>query len=358
MWQAVIVDTVTGVPVDRIPVADASWTRALAAQGDGSATVMLGQDGLDGLSKAALRDLFAPWKRTLVLEWSGAVKYAGIIVGRPYPGLGAALDLTLADLWAMFDRRLAVDRTHAHFEQWKITYSNVSLQTLAKRAVQRGTFGVADPASSLPITLPADVAGTITRTYWGYHAQTVGKVLADLMAEGLDIDFEPRWVDGKLDWLMRVGMPLTGSVRELNPTAEDGNVSGFSEQADAARVANNSILIGEGSEKNTLIRSNRTLGSGLPLLDRVVSNKDISDSAQAQALANRGLVDFAAPTFEWPFEVLMSGAGADLRIADTARMFFDADLWIADGINDRRIVSMAGTLAEAVSVSVQPTGGL
>lgn len=357
MWKAVSVDTITGVPVSRIPIADASWNRALSARGDGSVTVALDNDGLEAFSLVQLRDVFAHWRRTIVLEWDGVPKYAGVIVGRPYPKLGNKLTLSLSDLWSIFDRRVAVDRTHPNFEQWKVTYSSTSLETLAKRAVQRGTTGSSAPDISLPITLPADVAGSLSRTYYGYHAQTVGDVLRGLITEGVDVDFEPRWVGGNLNYLMRVGNPLAGSLRELHVTAPEGGVSDFGEASDGQRMANNSILIGEGSEQDMLIRSNRNLTSNLPLLDRIVSMKDVSTAAQAAAIANRGLVDYEFQTTEWSFKALMSGDASSLRIADTARLHFGGDAWIADGPHDRRIVSMSGSLSEAVTISVQPTGG-
>ncbi len=65
--------------------------------------------------------------------------------------------------------------------------------------------GPTPPIGTLPITLPADVAGAHDLTIHGYNLELATDPLADLMTLGLDIDFESRFVDDKLDYLMRVG---------------------------------------------------------------------------------------------------------------------------------------------------------
>lgn len=362
-WQAYSVDTLTGVVQDAIPVSSFGWDRALSAGRSMTCTIPL--DGLD-YSKTDLRALTAHWGRTIVLEHDSKVVAAGLVRNRGYRD--RVLTLNLVDLWGLWARRGAwgdVPRP-ANQELWSISYTNTTLGTLAKRAVQRGTAAFSAPfllpEPSLPITLPSDVSGDLSRTYYGYHFEFVADVLDDLMVEGLDIDFRPRWVDGALDWEMRTDP--AEYTWEWSVTAAKAGVAGFREESDGSRMVNNAYLIGEGSERDMLVRSNRDVASVLPLMDRLESRKFVTSTTQAAAMANQLLDQYELPTDSWSFEVMASGdpdAGVppvgDLRLGDTVRLGFFGDLWVEDGFHERRIVRLDGSLGERVTVTLQPTGG-
>jgi hypothetical protein len=351
-WQAYSVDTTSGAIVDRIAVSDFTWERALSAGATGQCKIPL--NGLD-YTTAQLRDLTAHWKRTIVLEFNGDPVFAGLIRSRSYENGVVTLDLT--DLWGLWARRGAWDQNDPTMVDWTVTYTSLSLGTLAKRAVGRGVSGPSSPTIDLPITFPADVSGSWNRTYWGFHLEFVSDVLKDLMDEGIDIDFRPRWVSGALDWEMRVNPAL--SLWEWHVNAPDGGVSNFVEVSDGARMTNNARFVGEGSDTKMLIQSNRSLTSDLPLLDRIDFRKQIDDSGQLASLATKALDLFELPTVSWQFDVLADGDPAldYIRLGDTARMWFDGDPWIVDGMQDRTIVKLTGSLNEAVTVTCHPTGG-
>lgn len=357
-WQAYSVDTLTGVVQDRIPVSGFTWDRALSA--GRSLTCMIPLDGLD-YSLSDLRDLTQHWVRTIVLEHEGAVVAAGLIRARSYQD--RVLTLQLVDLWGLWGRRGAWDHNHPTMVEWSVTYTSTTLGTLAKRAVQRGTTGPPIPDMDLPITLPSDVSGSLSRTYYGYHYEVVADVLDDLMAEGLNIDFRPRWVDGALDWEMR-NDPAEYSW-EWHLGAPAGGVTGFKELSDGARMTNNSRVLGEGSERAMVAQSQRNLSSTLPLLDRIEARKYVTSNTQASALAGKALTQYEFPTASWSFDVLAAGtpdagvpAVGGLRLGDNVRLWFDGDPWITDGYHDRQIVRLDGSLGEKVTVTLQPTGGL
>jgi hypothetical protein len=124
-------------------------------------------------------------------------------------------------------------------------------------------------------------------------------------------------------------------------------------------MTNNARFVGEGSDTKMLIQSNRSLTSDLPLLDRIDFRKQINDDGQLASLATKALDLFELPTVSWQFDVLADGDPAldYIRLGDTARMWFDGDPWIVDGMQDRTIVKLTGSLAEAVTVTCHPTGG-
>lgn len=351
------VDTITGGDKSSISVASFPWVRALSAGSETTCVIKLDDAGY---TKADLQYLTAQWKRTIVLERDGVVLYAGMVRRRAQAGRWLILGLT--DLWGLFARRGAWDHGAPLISEWSVTYTSASLALLAKRAVERGIDTVTFAGNAVPITLPADVSGAIERTYYGYHLEMVGDVLLDLMDEGIDIDFHPRWVGGALDWEMRVNPSPT--LREWRVDAPKGGVTGFSEDSDGARMMNHSLQIGEGSGVDTLASAQSDLASELPGMSRVDSRKHVTNPDQLSALAGEALVKFKEPTESWSFEMLASGNAevgdppvGDLRLGDTARLWFDGDPWVEDGSHDRRIVKMAGDLGEKVTVTCQPTGG-
>jgi len=350
MLQAFSCDAITGAIVDEVPVSAFSWNRLLSARGDGSATIPL--DGT--YSKAALRDLLMHWGRILRMDRDGETVYGGYITGRPYERGRSAVGVQLGDFWAMTARRGAWDHSVGNGEKWKTTVTG-SLAFQAAQAILRGRQGVIAPAMGIPITLPGFGGPAVTRTYYGYHEEYVSDVLADLMDEGLDIYFRPRnLASGDFDWLMEAGPAWTSGIsREFHVTSDDV-VTAFSESSDAARVTNNAIFNGEGSEVDMLVRSNRNLTSPYPLLERTTDRKNISDVGQLAPLASQDLITFEHPTVQWDFKVT---ADTPIDIGDTVRLWFDGDPWITDGYHDRRVVKISGDMSDQITVSVQPTGG-
>lgn len=350
-FEAFSCDGVTGAIIDQIPVSRFTWNRLLSARGEGSATIQI--DGTH--SKAALRDLLMHWSSVIRLDRDGETQYMGYVVGRPYQMGPSAIGVKLIDLWGLLDRRGAWDHSAPHVEQWKTTVTG-SLAFQAAKAIVRGRDGGPPlPRMGMPLTIPGFGGAPVTRTYYGYHVETVGDILADLMDEGLDIYFEPRRIaNGDCDWLMHAGPAWTsGKQREFYVSADDV-ITGFSENSDARRVTNNARYVGEGSEVDMLVRSNRNVDSPYPLLDRITDRKNISNVGQLSALFAQDLVAYAHPTFHWEFKM---PATTEIDVGDDVRLWFDGDPWIADGAHDRRVVRISGGLGDKLTVALQPTGG-
>lgn len=351
--QAYSCDFVTGEQIDRIPVSAFPYSRLLSAGDSGSSATV----PLDGtFTKVEMRNLFQHWSRMLVLERDGVVEYMGAIATRSYARGGEGLVLGLADLWTPLSARGAWDHSAANMSKWSTTV-NGSLADHAVAAIRRGRdVGPALPSMALPLTLPGLTGGAISRKYFGYHEETVGDVLSDLMAEGLDIYFKPRWIgNGDSDWLMRAGVDWSSGVtHEEYVTAERSVTFRFSETGDGARVTNNARRVGEGSEEDMLVRSMRDTTSPYPLRDRMSQSKNVSDPAQLTALATQDLAMYAHPTFQWDVSF---AADHPVDVGDNVRFHFDGDPWIADGFHTRRVVKISGDLSDVKTVSLQSTGG-
>lgn len=353
-YQAYTCDSVGNV-YDRIPFSAASYSTLLSA-GDSGSSLTVPLDGQFTMTE--MRNHFRLWSRIIAIENNGVIEYAGYIVDRSYQRGQSSLKLQLADAWTLFGRRGAWDHNAPNVEQWKQAVTG-SLAFQAASAILRGRTAPASPSADMPVTLPGGYpGGAVTREYFGYHLETVSDVLTDLMDEGLDILLRPRWAaDLQVDWLYQAGPSWSsGASHEFFVTAEQAGIVAFSESSDALRVTNNALRVGEGSEVDMLVRSNRNLASLYPLLDRTEMSKNVSNASQLNALANQDLVTFGEPTVQWEFTV--SGDHV-IAAGDTVRLHFDGDPWIADGWHERRVVKTAKTLPgpNVKTVSVQPTGG-
>lgn len=355
VFQAYSCDAITGEVVDRVPVAAFDYARLLSASGDGSATVPF--DGT--FSKAQLKALLQPLSRMLVLERDGTVEYMGRIAHpASYTRGQSSVSVQLEDLWGQLARRGGWDHSAPNVEKWKTTVTG-SLRDQAVAVIRRGRdVGPAAPDMSLPVTLMGLEGGTITRTYFGYHLEMVGDVISDLLDEGLDIYYKPRWRStGQADWLMQAGPAWrSGITHEFYATAERSEVTGFSESGDASRVTNNARYVGEGSEVDMLVRSDRNVASTLPLLDRITQAKNIADVAQLSALAAQDLVTYGSPTMQWQMSVI---GDHPVDVGDTVRIHFDGDPWIEDGWHTRTVVKVSASLPgpDVKTLALQPTGG-
>lgn len=353
--QAYSCDAITGAVIDRIPFSAFQCERLLSAGGAGSATVPL--DGT--FTKIELRHLFQHLSRALVLERDGVVEYMGRIKTRGYRRGVSQLSLGLEDAWSWLARRGGWDHSAPNVELWKTTVTG-NLGVQAAEAIIRGRdVGPVLPDMAMPITLPGGYPGpSVTRPYFGYHLETVGDVLSDLMAEGLDIYFKPRWIgSGDADWLFQAGPGWSsGATHEFYVTAEQSDVVAFSEEGDASRVTNNARYVGEGSEVDMLVRSARNTDSPYPLVDRITQAKNVSSVDQLNAMAVQDLTTYGEPTFQWEFTV---SADSPVDVGDTVRLHFDGDPWIADGWHPRRVVKVASSLPgpDVKTISVQSTGG-
>lgn len=344
---------ITGARVDTIPVSAFSYERLLSAGGAGSAAIPL--DGSFG--KTAIKTLVSPWRHFFAFERDGVLEYNGYVIGSPYTRGSSSVGVTLGDLWSLLANRLAVDHSVAPVAQWQATVTGNLMTHVNQALIWARDSYTGSPDASFPLTIGGVPGGpSVSRTYYGYHLQTVVDMLTDLMDEGLDVYFQPRWGGpGLAGWTTRVGPAWSSGVtREFSVTAKESPVTGFSERVDGARMLNNSIRVGEGSEVDMLTISNLDTGSTLPLLERSIPAKTVTSASQLSVLAGQDLVTYGAATSQWDFTV---SADTPIDVGDLVRLQFDGDPWIDDGFHVRRVVKVSGDMSEQKTIGVQPTGG-
>src|SRR6185312_862297 len=122
---------------DPVPVKAASftWARSKNHGEQGQATFQLGDPVI--AEALGLYDLY-PGDKYLVLDWDGTALYAGRIFSADYKRDDQVLTVSHSDVWAEWERRLVLTDRTPDVAKSKVTYSGVTLATIAKRVVQAG----------------------------------------------------------------------------------------------------------------------------------------------------------------------------------------------------------------------------
>ena len=358
MWRAFVCEAtgaLAGRMLDMVPVESATWSKYLSAGApEGSVTVIL-----DGTHTAAQIDsLFQRhWSRIIVLEYNGRAVYGGYIAGDKYNLAKNKLTLAVTDLWGLLADRGAWDGMASPLAKWKLTQTLTLAGHAAAALIRARDTQPADPPPEIPVTIPGQGAGTVKRTWFGYHYQTVGEIWSLLMDEGLDIYLRPRWAttDYQFDWLFLAAPDWdSGVTHEFSATSDEPEITDLEQDRDGRRITTSAYRVGEGSEQDMLIRSNRELGGVYPRRDRVTASKSVSDAAQLAAMADTDLKVYARATNQWQFKVPVS-SGID--VGDLVRIHVHGDPVIPDGFHVRRVVAIEGDWSHFMTVKVQPTGG-
>jgi hypothetical protein len=355
-------DTMTGARLVPIPVSSFSYTRAMNNMASGTMTMNVNSKRA---SKLDLRTVLAETKVTLVLEADNQVVAAGVVGNTAYDWDAGRLTVDHADLWTILAARKAIlhgipNAMIAHL----IVSGTMSDQAkqLIKEAVAPGS------QYNLPLVLDPEEGGTQTQTYYGYAMQDVATALHEIMdsSGGPDIDMLPEWApNGNLRWAPRIGDLTTGVNWEYNLDAARNGLSGVGLKTDATAITTNAYIIGEGSEKNTLYRSNPSPNRGYPALERDTAYKGVTSLGRLGALAVERTRAYAGPTKQWSVQIDKDGGGKpgaprvqDLQLGDTVRIYSAADPWIPVGWSENRLIKFSGALeSQFVSLEFQPLGG-
>lgn len=351
-WVIWSVNTETGARVGILPINEATWARVQNASGSGQASFIVGDRDSAGMPG---RFMTEPVSRTLVFEWAGIPIYAGIIWTRIYDRDASKVTLTFSDPWSILGRRLVAAQSSEGIQKTKLSYGPWSLETQVKRAIQAATAGT---MFGLPIALPADVAGTHTRTYEGYHIPSWTDVVTDLMnvKYGPDVDFLPRWSSsGSFEWLLAAGVPTPGLL-VFNPGAPQSGVTGLTVTEDATKVANHVIATGEGTEADMKVKSAISGASPYPALVKVVNFSQEKVESVLQARADAELELWKDPTEQWAFSII---AGHDhdtseLRPGVGVRAHVTNDPWLPDVTRNLRLIGFSGSLDPTIQMQFQP----
>lgn len=355
----------TGRILADLPAPEATWSTVLNDAGDLDATIGLraGGRGFDLGHLDPARCYLA------AVTEGGDVMEAGPIWKHDFDDATGKLKVGAAGLWSLFDHRKVV-RVLLPGEKAQTTvlsWAGTSLGTIAKRLVAEAMEHV---GGSLPLVLPADVAGSAERVYPGYELGWTGERLRQLaeVEGGPDIAFQPRLTTDQLgvEWVMRHGTPArpllsqTGADWQWDRGVAAGPLQNLSVSRDATKLALRTWAIGSGMEQDLILGTAQDLAlaeAGYPLLEADTSQTEVLQQPTIDAHASALLSTSRRPWQTWTLttrdDVPVLG---QYRPGDWATVHVPASHeYLAEGVYRTRILSVAGALDRKVSVALAPT---
>lgn len=337
-----------------IEPSSAPWSRSPNEGASHTASFNVNDEATYEHIRAGLLD---PLERVIVIEDAGVVVYAGFIWEDDYNKDEQDLQVTHDDIWSILDLRLIAEDRTAAITAWKIKYSGLSYDTIAKRIMQLATSGI---GRNIPIRYEEDYTGGEERTYYGYNLDTALDALTEIMDldDGPDIDFRPEWApDGSLRWTMRTGSLSPGSLTiEVNLNAEDSGVKNVRYHRSYRDMATHQMGIGEGSGLDMKVQTaSRT---GMPLALEVIDEfKNVKDNSQllrntASALTARKRIDQL--DFSIRADSPRIGNMWDLKPGTLVRWYSNGDPRIPDGWHTWEIIRYSGnTTSDWIKLELQ-----
>jgi hypothetical protein len=267
---------------------DPDYTDPLNAAGTATATIPLDA----APTEVDLRAVTAPWRCFLAVTQGRAVVWAGPIVTRRRQPGSDQVEIGATGLWSIFDRRVLARLGSWGYadEQADILLTNLTLPSIAAEILRVATTR---PGGDLPLLLPASVAGTNQRSYYGYELAPAGQRLTQLVGVdgGPDLHFLPSWTpDGaRIQWTARLGNPYLGQMGSEWVFDHGAGLVDWGSDEDASTMATTALVPGDGMEHGRLIGTatdNTLVNAGWPALDLVNSDHtDVKEPCTLDAYA-------------------------------------------------------------------------
>ncbi|WP_183086322.1 hypothetical protein [Mycetocola tolaasinivorans] len=364
MWTYKIVEHSSMRPIARVEPKAASFTRILNAVSTGGATFNV-RDGHDWLR------LTAVWAMIFVAEWDGVPQYAGYVIDSRYSKTKGEITIKTECVRTVFARRLpfAVIGTGSvpEYPDGTLKVDRKTWPAAVREILRRQAQGGDPERWNLPLVLPADATGGVSRTFWNYEFWTIEQMLSELQnAEGgPDLDFDPRWsTAGTLEWVVRVGSPRLSRGRvDWHVDASRSAVTDFDAAWNGQKSFSGVHTIGKGSEKKMPVGKAGApiMPGGTVFLDGAHPYKEISNLAQLNAQARSDAAAFGQITQQWSFKVEGSGdrglpAIGDISLGLAAALTFSSDPIFGPSTHLRYVISYSCDMTNIASVEVQDIG--
>lgn len=354
MWSVTAFATRSGTSPMRLDPAAAQWSRRLTGSGSGSIGFNLRDK--DALPQATMRSMLRPTARTLAVMWGTHVAFAGLVRANKYDRTSGVVTADLVELRTLFDKRMT-GGVNQYGAPWNLTYTNRSAAG-AVRAVLEQSMA---PSSewSLPIDLPANGSGSLSRHVDFYETVTIADLLKEIEDQaGVTVDFRPYISDGLLRWETRViGTSTTFGTTDLPVSPAGSLVTGLTVTEDGSKQVTGVLALGNGTGEDMLTAFAPTDGSGattIPVRDEKRSSKDLKTVAQLQRFADAEYVKWRDVKESWSFAAQVDDdvTPAFFQPGRLLRMDVRGDEWLPDGVRRRRVIALSGDLTQTVTPEV------
>ncbi|ALY09166.1 minor tail protein [Arthrobacter phage HunterDalle] len=377
-FRVFVGDVKTGKVNATLPVSSYKWGIRLNGAGPISATVRVASKEARRLD---LRNLTSTLKQFIGVAYGDTILECGPIWKRKFNPKDYTLDLQGNGLWSIFDRRKNVpgaalraigDPLRVDPVKAKITVSGKHLGSIARElvriSIQDNPWG-----GQLPVVLPASIAGTHTRTYYGYNLGWLGDDLRELTAvqKGPDLRFRPRFKAGSPDyveWVLEHGsvdlLYQDGPDWKWDASVEHSSVADYGIDQDGTELAAWAWSPGSGQEEAMRLaaaRNTRLVQAGYPWTETEQGSSQEESQTVLQSLANRTMADHALPWDAWSMVVK---ANAEPKLGtylpgDWAQAITPMDHPVLPaGLRARvRMLAIDGDHSNNVSIAVAPIQG-
>jgi len=362
MWTYHICDTGSGEIIGEVKPSSGSWDRVMNGIGSGQHSFVLSDLGIPGNRasyQAIRRTLTAPNARTLVQSWDGQVTYAGFITDRSTDRESGVLTVQHSEIREIFKKRFTFGENGYQGEGGgKLIVENNTIESLVGWLVWQGMQGIGDNWSLPLIPPPRNITGGHTRTWWDYNFPVVESEITELQNAygGPDIEFKPQWsASNTLEWQSRVGALDDGKTLDWNLSAERPRATQVKTKEDASKTANMVYTIGDGQERDMLVRKARA-STAQPALERIENYAQLKELGWLQGHADADLATFRNPTEQvsWTIRAGDNPGIRDLVLGQRVRLYTKNDNWFEDGWHDYRLIAFSGDLTEDIRLETQP----
>lgn len=357
-YRVVLVDGRTWKQrMDLTPVS-APWSRGLNNGKTGQMTLQAGDADEPYI---IIPDTTWPLNNWVVIEWNGRPVYAGIITDTEYDWKTKQVTVSHADLWWFWERRFVLNDRTSTFPKDIINWSGLRPVNMARRVIEAGVNGGADPHYGIPLVFPPWGAdGGNSRTVYGYNLETVKDILEEIIEadSGFDLDFRPQWsATGTLEFGVDMDA-FKGNVLEWDLDAEDTPVRDFKFQVAGSGITTGIYGVGEGSEKNMLAYMDPVRGTSYPAIETMASFKEINTVPRLAARV-KGIRRASSGAMR-QINAVVAASGApsleDFRLGALVRWRAESDTWLPSGWSeDWELLEMGGdATSDDVSMSFRP----
>lgn len=343
-YRFLVGDLLTGVLREEMPFTDIKYSQVLNAPGAFTASIGLRHP-------KATRANLDPGRTVIYVERDGVLLWGGILwVANPSVE-NSKIGLAGEGFWSYFRRRfIRTTHTYAATDQFAIAQDLLNYA----QGISGGDIGVAVGAETSGVDRD--------RTYNSWERKNIGDAIEQLagVEDGFDFAIDVAYDSGgTITKTFRPSYPQRG--RSTAIVFELGtNLRGLSQQINGAAQANLIDVIGAGAGADMLIAtvSDASVLATYPLLEDVVSYKDVTETGTLTAHGNAELAARATPVEAVPS---ISQGGADTGLGS----YITGDEVTVRGhdgyvdVDDRmRItqfeVGVDDQGGETVSVSLQP----
>lgn len=362
--RAQVADMTTGDRIQTIPASEVRWEKRIVTPEDISVTVTLAPRAHQRLE---MRNSTTEAKSALIVTDGDRVLGAGPIWNRSYWDSTGRFTADGAGLRSLLD--------HSHILPDSVTTLPLLVQSgddegepnpavatefVAKTWPQivRGLLDqrAARPGGQLPLVFGADGVGAHDKTYQASSFKTIGDALEDLtkLDDGPEIDFTPRIVDNKLEWVVRVGddaklqiASVTEHEFDFTPTKRSVRALQVSSRSDGMA----SEVWGSGGRQAakalfSRAASPRLLDAGFPRMEAVTADHStVVDQATLDRYTAGELTRSSAPMelWAWEFHSDKRPRMSDVSVGDYCTVNIANNRYLPDGKYLRRIVALSGS---------------